>query len=306
MQVLETLAPVFLVIALGWGLTRRGWLHDAFLAEANRVVFWVGLPAFLFISLATAPHGGAQVGRLTLALLASTAGMMVLAGVAAPWLGVAREGWGTFVQATFRGNIAYVGLPVIAALPGGAEGRAAALLVMAPLLALYNLAGVALLLAGRRGPGSAMAGRVAVEVMKNPLFWSCVAGGLWGWLDWPMPRWIRLTFDTVGSMALPLALLCIGGTLATTRLEGNRRAAAWAAAAKIGLLPALGLLVGRGLGLSPAELQVALIILAAPTAAATFSMATQLGGDGPLAASTVVLSTVFSVAALGVILALTA
>lgn len=304
MQVLETLAPVFLVIALGYGLTKRGWLHDAFLAEANRVVFWVGLPAFLFISLATAPHGGAQVGRLTLALIASTVGMMAVAAVAAPALGVTREGWGTFVQATFRGNIAYVGLPIIAALPGGAEGRTAALLVMAPLLALYNMAGVTLLLSGRHEPGPALGRRVAVEVFKNPLFWACVAGGLYGWLEGPMPKWLARSFDTVGQMSLPLALLCIGGTLATTRLEGNRRAAALAAAAKTCVQPALGFLVGRWLGLTPAELQVALIILAAPTAAATFTMATQLGGDGPLAASTVVLSTVFSVAALGVILVL--
>ncbi len=304
MQVVETLAPVFLVIALGWVLTRRGWLHDAFLAEANRVVFWVGLPAFLFISLATAPHGGAQVGRLTLALIASTTGMMVLAATAANWLGVTREGWGTFVQATFRGNIAYVGLPVIAALPGGAEGRTAALLVMAPLLALYNMAGVTLLLWGRREPGPALGRRVAVEVFKNPLFWACVAGGLYSWLQGPMPRWLARTFDTVGQMSLPMALICIGGTLATTRLEGNLRTASLAAVAKTCVQPALGLLIGRWLGLTPAELQVALIILAAPTAAATFTMATQLGGDGPLAASTVVLSTVFSVAALGAILAL--
>jgi malate permease and related proteins len=303
MQVVETLAPVFLVIVLGYALTKRAWLHAVFLAEANRVVFWVGLPAFLFISLATAPHGGAQVGRLTLALVVVTLLMIALAYFLAPWLGAGAEARGTFAQAVFRGNIAYVGLPIIAALPTGAEGRVAALLVMAPLLALYNMAGVTLLLSSRHEPGLAMARRVAVEVFKNPLFWSCVAGGAYGWLGGPMPKWVERTFETVGAMSLPLALICIGGTLATTRLEGNRRVATLAAFAKTFVQPALGLLVGRWFGLTAGELQIALIILATPTAAATFTMATQLGGDGPLAAGSVVLSTVYSAVALTAILA---
>jgi len=305
MQVVETLAPVFLVIALGYWLTRREWLHGDFLAEANRVVFWIGLPAFLFISLATAPHGGAQVGRLTLALFVVTVAMVVLGYLLAPWLGAGPESRGTFAQAVFRGNIAYVGLPIIAALPGGAEGRTAALLVMAPLLALYNFAGVSLLLSSRHEPGLAMVRRVAVEVFKNPLFWSCVAGGVYGWMEWPMPKWIARTFDTVGAMALPLALLCIGGALAATRLEGSRRAATAAALAKAFFQPALGLVVGKLFGLTTAELQIALIILATPTAAATYTMATQLGGDGGLAAGSVVLSTLYSLVALIVILAVT-
>ena len=305
MQVVETLAPVFLVIGLGFALTRRGWLHGAFLAEANRVVFWVGLPAFLFISLATAPHGGVEAGRLTLVLILVTLAMAVLGWFVSSVLGVGPDARGTFAQATFRGNIAYVGLPIITGLPAGADNRTAALLVMGPLLALYNFAGVWLLLASRAEPGAAKVRRIATEVFKNPLFWSCVAGGLWGWFGWPMPKWIVLTFDTVGAMALPLALLCIGGALATTRLEGNRRVATAAALAKTVVQPALGLLAARWLGLGAGEVQIALIILATPTAAATYTMATQLGGDGPLAAGSVVLSTLWSLGALAVILALT-
>jgi predicted permease len=206
------------------------------------------------------------------------------------------------VQAVFRGNLAYVALPVLAALPGGAGPlNTAALLVMAPLLALYNMAGVTLLLACRQQVGPGMPRRVIAEVLKNPLFWSCVAGGLYGWFGLPMPHWLDRTIGTVGQMSLPLALICIGGALAVTPFQGNRRNATLAALLKTAGQPLLGWLFARWLGLAPAETQIGLIILATPTAAATYTMVTQLGGDEPLAASSVVLSTLFSVVTLAVI-----
>lgn len=302
MRILETLAPVFLVILLGFGLRKRGWLTDGFLAEANRVVFWVGLPAFLFISLATASHEGAPVGRLLAMLLLATATTIALGWLVARLLGLRREAVGTFVQATFRGNLAYVALPVLAALPGDSGASStAALLVMAPLLALYNATGVTLLLASQRQPGIGRVRRVATEVLKNPLFWACVAGGLYGWLGLPMPHWLDRTFGTVGQMSLPLALICIGGALAVPPPKANRRDATVAALLKTMGQPLFGWLFARSLGLSPGDTQVGLILLATPTAAATYTMVTQLGGDDALAASSILLSTLFSVAALAVI-----
>lgn len=302
MRILETLAPVFLVILLGFGLRKRGWLTDGFLAEANRVVFWLGLPAYLFISLATASHESAPVGRLLAMLLLATGAMLALGWLVARLLGLRRETVGTFVQATYRGNLAFVALPVLAAMPSGAAGMStAALLVMAPLLATYNATGVALLLASSQKAGPGMALRVGSEVLKNPLFWSCVAGGLYGWLALPMPHWLDRTIGTVGQMSLPLALICIGGALAVTPLRGNRRNASCAALLKTAGQPLLGWLFARWLGLPPAETQAGLILLATPTAVATYTMVTQLGGDEALAASSVVLSTLLSVAALAVI-----
>lgn len=302
MRIIETLAPVFLVIWLGFGLRRRSWLTDAFLAEANRVVYWLGLPAFLFISLATASHEGAAFGRLLAMLLLTTAVMLGLGWLGTRILGLGAEAVGTFVQATFRGNLAFVALPVLAALPGGSGAMStAALLVMAPLLTVYNAAGITLVLASRPASGIGKARRVTMEVLKNPLFWACVAGGLYSWLGLSLPYWINRTVGTIGQMSLPLALICIGGALAVTPLRGNRRNASCAALLKTVAQPAIGWLFALWLGLSPADTQVGLIILATPTAAVTYTIVTQLGGDEALAASSVVLSTLFSVVALAVV-----
>lgn len=299
MRIVETLAPVFLIIAFGWLLRRRQWLGDAFLGEANRVVYWIGLPAFLLISLATAPQSDAPAGRLTLMLLGATAVTIGLALLAGRLMGIGRESLGTFVQAAYRGNLAYVALPILALLPSG-QGPlyTAALLAMAPVMAFFNMSAVILLLSGRPAGGTGLGGRMLVELAKNPLIWASVVGGIYGWLGWPVAGWIAHTLTTVGQMSLPLALICIGGALAATRLAGNRRRIAVTSFFKLAVAPLCGWALARALGLGAAETQIGLVLLATPTAAASYTMATQLGGDTELAAGSVVLSTVLSVLAL--------
>ena len=203
------------------------------------------------------------------------------------------------MQASYRCNMAYVALPILGLLPSGqGPWYTAALLAMAPAMAFFNAAAVILLLSSQHATGPGMWRRVGLELAKNPLIWASVAGGLYGWFGWPVPRWVEHTVATVGQMSLPLALICIGGALAATRLTGNRRRIAATSLLKLAVQPLCGLALARILGMSPAETQVGLVLLATPTAAASYTMATQLGGDVELAASSVVLSTLLSVFAL--------
>lgn len=301
MRIVETLAPVFLIIAFGWFLRRRRWLGDAFIGEANRVVYWIGLPAFVLISLATAPHRNVPAGRLTLMLLGATVVTIGLALLAGRFMRIGRESLGTFVQAAYRGNMAYVALPILALLPSG-QGplQTAALLAMAPMMAFFNVAAVILLLSGRPAGGQGIGRRILIELARNPLIWASVVGGVYGWQGWPVAGWVAHTISTVGQMSLPLALICIGGALAATRLTGNRRRIAAASFFKLAITPLCGWVLARALGLGAAETQVGLVLLATPTAAASYTMATQLGGDTELAAGSVALSTLLSVVALAV------
>jgi predicted permease len=154
MTVFNVLAPVFLLIALGAVLQRTHFVSAGFLRETNKITYWLGLPALLFSNLATSLHaaGGAQAMLNT--LLMST-GLVLVTGYVAAWLlklGATRIG--TFVQGAFRGNLAYVGLPIIYGLPdtpssSGLSLRAAAVVAIAPMLVLYNVMGVTVLIASQ-------------------------------------------------------------------------------------------------------------------------------------------------------------
>lgn len=308
MPVLEILLPVFLIVLLGTILTRVGFLSAGVLGELNRLVYWVGLPSFLFESLAKASFGSGAV-PLSGVLLGTTVLVGIVACGVAALRGLPRESWGTFVQAATRGNIAYVGLAVIAlasdhAAMGATDMRALALLSMAPTIVLFNVIAVGGLAASRRNAGASVLRSATVELVTNPLLIALALGALVSWSGLALPVWFHKSVYTTGHMALPLALICIGGALVTTKLQGRRVSSFLASFLKIAVAPAIGLALAKLVGLGADETRIALIFLATPTAAASFVLVGKMGGDTPLAAGSVVVSTLLSVLSLAAVLAL--
>lgn len=303
MQLLTLLFPFFLTLALGAALERGGFFAPGFMAGVNKLTYWVGLPILVWVSLTQAEHGDAGTGRLLTGLVLGTLASLALAWAAARLLGIKAEGVGTWMQAAFRGNLTFVGLPIVLTLPG--IPRTAAVLAMAPMLLLYNGAAVAMLLASRRQEAHRMGVLIVRELVRNPIIVASLAGGLFYYCDWRVWAPVDQALTLVSRMAVPLALLCIGSALVTTPIRGNRRAVFAAALFKTVISPLLGLAVSRLLSLDPGETRVVLLLMACPTAAISYTMVRQLGGDEAVAASAIVASTVLSAVVLPVILLVT-
>lgn len=301
-DIVNLLAPIFLVIALGAALRKGGLLPTEVLAGLNRLTYWVGLPVLVFVSLARADHGEAGgAGTLLLVLLATMAAMMAIAAVLARMAGIARGACGTFVQASFRGNLTFVGLPLILTLPG--VPQTPALLAVAPLLIAYNVGSVVVLLASRHEIGWSMLRIVGREVVRNPIIVASLLGAAVYAADVRLPQALDLTLVQLSRMAVPLALICVGAALAATPARGGRAQALGAGALKALVSPTVGYGIGVLAGLEPGGLLVVVIFSACPTAAVSYTMVRQLGGDEALAAGSIVLSTVLSAFALAAALA---
>ena len=306
MLILNTLAPVFLLIALGAGLQASKFLSGGFLREANRVTYYLGLPALLFTQLAGSVQ---QVGGAKLmlgAMLLATVGVMAAGYAVARLMGVPGTAAGTFVQGAFRGNLAFVGLPIIYAMPdvtlnGGMSLRIAAVLTVAPMMVFFNVAGVIVLLLSQHRAGWTMVGPVLKQLATTPPLVASLAGIGCALAGWELPAAVSKTFGSLGEMALPLGLLGVGGTLVTVKLGDAWRTPLAVALLKTAAAPALGWMVGRWWGLGPVELNAMMILLATPTAVVSFTMAAELKGDEALAAGAIVLSTLTSMVTLAVI-----
>lgn len=297
------------MIALGWVLTRTEFLSTQALQDANRLTYWVGLPCALFYRIAGASPDVAAVGDLLLVGAAATFIAIVAAWIAAIVLGLPARSHGTFMQGVFRGNLAFIGLPVVLyAFAGSGSGSAedSALLAFGPMVVLYNfLAVIVLLFAGgvaKRG----MMRTVGYGLLTNPILIACFAGLLFSLAGVALPSLVQRTLAAIGQMALPLALICIGGTLHTTRLRGSLKHAFIGSLMKVLLVPAVGLLLAWWVGLSAEHTRIALLLLACPTASVSYVLVRQLQGDEALASSMIVISNVLAVPAMAVVLAITA
>ena len=54
MYILNSIAPIFLLIALGKLLHATGFFPDSFFKGLNKLVFWIALPALLVVRIGTA------------------------------------------------------------------------------------------------------------------------------------------------------------------------------------------------------------------------------------------------------------
>lgn len=307
--ILASLLPLALLVSIGALLLKFGFYDDTVRRSLDLLVYWVCLPAMLVHSLVGAPTGGlTEAGLMTLALAIATLGGAGVAILVVILFGLKRAEAGVFAQAAMRGNLAYVGLPVIALAVNGHEATLAkAALVLAPTMFLFNVLGVFLLVGAMRY-GHAEAGlggtvrALGRSLVTNPLLLSSGFGlALWSLQVKPGPV-VMETLELLAMPAATLALLSLGGAIVIHPIHGKLGLALGGATLKCAVVPAIAYACCMLLGIHGVDRQIVLVFGATPTAVASYVLVTQLGGDEPLAAAGIVVSTIASAASLAVAL----
>jgi predicted permease len=311
MFVIDTIAPLALIVLLGAVLRRSTFASEDLFRQTNRLVFWVGLPCLLFSKTARPMQQGEAAVKVFVVLAAGMLACMLIGYLVGWALRLPRRSMGAFVQGAYRSNLAYLGLPIVLfALASANKGltpglEATAVLAIAPLIPLYNAIAVFVLLIGQdhvSGSRRKQARAILFRMLTNPLLLACVAGILYSQTGLELPVALGRTLAAVGQMALPLALLGVGASLNFKVLRGQWLPASAGALIKVAVAPLLGYALGRYFGLDRNEMLIALLYLGCPTAVVSYLMAQQLDGDSHLAAGIVVLTVILSLATLSVIL----
>ena len=311
MNIVDTLAPLILLIVLGAALAHVRFLGQTFMADLNKLVFWIALPALLFRSASHAAGAGSQTALLTGVLCGGTLMIAALGWGLSVVLGVPPAGRGTFAQAVFRANLAFIGVPAMAQLlrVGTAEGPdlglTTAVVAMSFTMAFYNLLAIVVLQTSRQSGEQADRRALVTSVVTNPLLISGMLGILVAFAGLTLPPFVDRTLEVLGDASVPIALMCIGGSLRFAKLEGRISWIGAAALLKVGALPAIVWGLSRAVGLGPLEHRVAVVFAACPTASVSYIMAREMGGDTTLASGAVALSTMLSLVSLTTVLWLT-
>ncbi|MCB1887182.1 MAG: AEC family transporter [Rhodocyclaceae bacterium] len=289
---LSVTGPIFVVLALGYWLMRRGLIDDAFVNTGSRLVFNVALPALLFISIGKTPLSDAA----NLELIAFGMGGTVVVYLLLEWLAtrfvpVPRDR-GVVVQGGFRSNMGIVGLAYCVNAYGDAALGAASL-YLGLVTILFNILAVITLSRALDRSQGALA--MVKGIARNPLI---IAIGLAlpvSWLDLDLPGWVLQSGQYFANLTLPLALLCTGAALNFRRLRQEVAGTALASGAKLIGVPVLFVLAGLAVGFRGIDLGVLLLMSSAPTAAASYVMVRAMGGNATLAANIIAITTVGSI-----------
>lgn len=288
---LSTTLPILFWLVGGYALRRAGRLGDGFVADGNRLVFTWCLPALLFLNIARAPLTEVWQGDLI-----GYAVLFTLASIAVLWwstpnLSSDNPSRGVFIQGAFRGNMGIVGLAMVVNA-FGASAVPLASLYLAMLTLLYNIASVVVL---QMGQGNSLAPwPLLKQIMRNPLMVAVLLGIGWSLTGLPLPELADNTLQGLADLALPMALLCVGASLRLHSLRGHRNLVLGASMLKLVILPTLAVVGGVLLGFRGEPLGILYLMMAAPTAAASFVMARAMTQWGELAAEIIVITTLLS------------
>lgn len=291
LQTLSITAPVFAMLFLGVALKRVGWINDNFIHTASALVFNVTMPALLFLGILHADLRAAMqpkvLGYFTLATLVS----FVLAWGWAIWR-CPRVDRGIYVQGAFRGNNGVIGLALAASMYGDYGISLGAVLAGLVILLFNTLSTIVLAVYSpviKSDPWS-----ICKSIFKNPLIISVLVAAPCAVFKVALPVWLQASGQYLASMTLPLALICIGGTLSLAALRKSGKMAMSASLVKMVSLPLLTTYGAWLYGFRGAELGTLFLYFASPTAAASFVMARAANGNHELAAAIIVITTLMA------------
>ena len=286
LTVLEITAPVFVLAAIGYAWVRLGVEYKV--DFVTRLAMTLSVPCLIFTALMKTQIEPAALTALSLATVAAygavTLAMVVLARLA----GLDMR---AYVAPLIFGNTGNLGLP-LALFAFGETGLGYAVVVFA-IMAIWSFTFGIWLVAGRGAFG---------KVLREPLLWGTLLGGLFLWQGWETPRVLTRTLELIGQMAIPLMLITLG--VAVARLTPGRISQAVVlSVAKLVVCVALAWAVGLWCELDKIAFGVLVLQIGTPVAVTSYLLAEKYGADAQAVAGLVVVSTVLSVFALPAMLA---
>lgn len=294
MEIINTIIPIFAVIFLGALARLRGMIPDSFLKPANQLTYYLAIPAMIFNAIAKSDFHSQFDTRLLLGTVIPLLLVFILFWLAVMVLGIERRYRGTLIESAIHGNIGYIGLAVVFYYMGTEALATAGILAGFVMLTHNSLAVIALQANSVERGGSRVRFDVLIKIGRNPIILTAAAAILFSLSGFQLPVIIDRTLGIIGNLALPLALLLIGGSLSFHIRPRVLILAALVCLVKLILLPGLGLWLYLELGMSVRDLLPGLIILATPVATVSYVMATEMKGDPKLAVNVISISTAVS------------
>ncbi len=293
-DILTIIAPVFLLIILGFGLGRTRLFPEGSSAILIAFVWYIAIPALLFSSLAprALPHAselvlvGAYYGSLFVLY-----GIAVLVARFAFRLTLSEQG--IFALSACFVNGGFVGIPIIEGAYGAEGVRLFLVLLSFHSLTLLPTTTIIMEHAkGRGDAGSHILVRTFMSIRQNPIILALLTGLTWSALSLPYPEWLDRLVSLPANAASPVGLFAAGLALSRVQISGDIKQASLATGLKLFVLPLLVFTTAHfWLMLPDLWVGVATLMAALPSGMIAYSFAMQHGIGSRRAATTVLLST---------------
>ncbi|HAT4985845.1 TPA: AEC family transporter [Serratia marcescens] len=287
--------PLFILIALGYGLIRWGEWPSSITDGLTRFVFSLALPAMLFRMMCDFSQRPAVDARLLIAFFGSCLIVFVLGRLVARHLfrldGVSGS---VFALGGIFSNNVMLGLPIAGVMLGEAAIPSVALVLVFNGLILWTLVTVSIEWARNGSPTLSGFVKTARSVLTNPLIVGILSGTLFSLTGLPLPAFVDRPVSMLGQVAAPLSLVVLGMGLAEYRISEGWRLSSAICVLKLLVQPLVIWLLAWIMGLPPMETRVVVLLGSMAVGVNVYLMSRQFNTLTGPAATSLVMSTVLA------------
>lgn len=294
--VINGIVPVFLLIVLGYALKKSNFLPVTAWPPISSFAVYVLYPGWLIPAVWHADLTGLSTGPVSFGVLGAVAIATAVGFSVKPVLKLSGPTFTSVFQGLMRFN-SFVFVPVAAAI-FGPKATGIASIAISALIPASNMVCILVLAQWGEPEDGRLPDRsplgMAKTLVTNPIFASCLIGLLLNMLHAPSTPLIDKPLTMLGEAAIPTGLILAGAGLSFSYIVKKPFLVTAVSLFKVLAMPILAYAICRAMGGDKLAQGVALACGAAPCAAAAYVQARHMGGDAPLMAGIVALTTTIS------------
>jgi predicted permease len=318
LEVAGTTLPIFVVIAIGFFIKKRGLISEEHVPVLNRLTYNFGLSALVFIGITDNKFSDIFDVKLLKVLFPAYFIYIALVFLAFYFTKINTRTKSAIMVSSYRNNMAFIGMPILL-YSFGNLASAKASIVIAVLLPLniivtavfYQVFKVSLN-SDPGGPNAAANGQNSIvrgfnikrllrEIFLDPVIIAVLAGLLISYFNLQLPIPVKNIFSILSDMAVPLALISIGASFKFSHVKKNLKYLALISISKLIIFPLIAMFfcfyVFR---LASLDASVIVILFGTPIAVATYMQSAKYDTDHDFISSAIITSTIASAVTLSI------
>jgi len=294
LEVFQITVPIFIIIAVGFLIRKIKLINDEGVSLLNRLAYNIGLPALFFLNIT-----GYKLSEIfnidIIKVMYSAYGVyFIILVFLSFFIKRSKKTRGAFIVASFRCNMAFVGLPIVWAAYGSLA-LARASLVIAFLVPVNIISTMLIFKLFNRGEERLDAKKLIRSFATDPIIIATILGIIFSYFGLSLPGFIHDSLDIMSGMTVAVALLSIGASFRFDHLKDDLKTVSYISFNKLILLPAIVFLIATFIyKIDTFDRNVMVILFATPLAVAAYIMAKELRSNYNLMASVLIFTTIIS------------
>lgn len=292
-RIFEVVLPVILLVVFGFVARKLNLFDEDFVNAGSRLVFKVFLPINMFFNIFNASGLNKADPKIIIYAVLGQIIILFLAYIVYKKMKFDNETMAVMLQTIVRSNIVLFGLS-IAQNYFDSENVAIVTIYIGIIAAFSNGFAIIIYEVLTNKDSSINYIKIVKAIYKNPIFVAAILGIVFNLIDINIYEPVMSAAGDLSSVATPLGLMCVGGSIKFSRDTNEVKALKTIVLSKSLVVPLVALFVFTLIGLRGPEMFVMIILFAAPVAVSSHAMSIIYTSKGDFCAMIIVYTTILN------------